>query len=170
MPPSPSPMGLSIVQPGSYRRAPARRPACGLQAANSPPPGAAKNCPLRRKTRYFAQLQTITQNKHFAQFFATSALRRPPAQPRSLPPRGSPRCRLRRPAARSPSARGRTVGRGWVAPRAPPPARPQSCRRRAQPCPSRRCPSRSPPARAVSRSGVLPSPPIRGRADLAVAP
>ena len=38
----PSPIGLSIVQSVCLRSAPARRPACGLQAANSPPRGREK--------------------------------------------------------------------------------------------------------------------------------
>ena len=145
------PADLSVV---------ARRPACGLQAANSPPPGPRKMVRSAAKRGILRNCCAALRNyaKHaFCAIFRYVCLVRPPAQPRSLPPRGSPRCRLRRPAARSPSARGRTVGRGWVAPRAPPPARPQSCRRRAQPCPSRPLLPRSPPAALVPRPGLVPS-------------
>lgn len=152
LPTLPLPQSLSI-------KAIARRPACGFQAANSPPQGREKWFAPPQNAVFCAiaaLLSAITQNTHFAPFFAAFGRRRAPAQPRSLPPRGSPRCRLRRPAARSPSARGRTVGRGWAAPRAPPPARPQSCRRRAQPCPSRPLLPRSPPAALVPRPGLVP--------------
>lgn len=134
----------------------ARRPACGLQAANSPPPGPRKmvcSAAKRDILRNCKQLRKTSILRHFSLRLPSPA----PAQPRSLPPRSSPRCRLRRPAALSPSARGHSVGRGWAAPRAPPPARPQSCRRRAQPCPSRPLLSRSPPATLVPRPGLFPS-------------
>lgn len=104
-------MGLSIVQPGSYRRAPARRPACGLQAANSPPPGPRKivrcaakrdilrNCKQLRKTSILRNFSLrLPRPAPGATPLAPSArLATLPSAPpsRSLPVRARPHCRSR---------------------------------------------------------------------------
>lgn len=173
-------MGLSIVQPGSYRRAPARRPACGLQAANSPPPGAAKNCPLRRKTRYFAQLQAITQNKHFAQFFATSASSGPRRNPaRSLRAARHAAVCAAQPLAPRPRAAALSVAAGLhlvlpllrarsPAVAVPSRARPGAVRPAARPRARSLAPACSRPPQ-LGGEQIWPSPPKLGGRDLSAA-
>lgn len=107
LPTLPLPQSLNI-------KAIARRPACGLQAANSPP-GAAKNGSLRRKTRYFAHLlrcsPQLRKTRILRHFSLPSAFSGPGAAPlapsarlatlpsaspsRSLPVRARPHCRSR---------------------------------------------------------------------------
>lgn len=81
LPTLPLPQSLSI-------KAIARRPACGLQAANSPPRGREKWFAPPQNAVFCAiaaLLSAITQNTHFAPFFAAFGLLRPRRSPaRSL--------------------------------------------------------------------------------------